>query len=103
MFATDGVDEIFDDAHTVVSVRSRTGRQNALPLETRGCIAYWDDRDEQVDHLHLYAGSAPGSYRHRAVSGSTSARCASSYPTWAAASGRSASSDARRSPSPQLR
>jgi carbon-monoxide dehydrogenase large subunit len=48
MFATDGIDEIFDDAHTVVSVQSRTGRQNALPLETRGCIAYWDDRDEQL-------------------------------------------------------
>ena len=48
MFATEGIDEIFDAAHTVVSVQSRTGRQNALPLETRGCIAYWDDRDEQL-------------------------------------------------------
>ena len=48
MFATEGIDEIFHDAHTVVSVQSRTGRQNALPLETRGCIAYWDDRDEQL-------------------------------------------------------
>jgi carbon-monoxide dehydrogenase large subunit len=48
LFATEGIDEIFDSAHTVVEVRSRTGRQNALPLETRGVVADWDDRDEQL-------------------------------------------------------
>ncbi|MDT7633071.1 MAG: aerobic carbon-monoxide dehydrogenase large subunit, partial [Pseudonocardiales bacterium] len=37
-----------DDAHTVVRVQAKTGRQNALPLETRGVVADWDDRDEQL-------------------------------------------------------
>jgi carbon-monoxide dehydrogenase large subunit len=32
----------------VVRVRTKTGRQNALPLETRGVVADWDDRDEQL-------------------------------------------------------
>ena len=48
MFATEGIDEVFDDAHTVVRVQAKTGRQNALPLETRGVVADWDDRDEQL-------------------------------------------------------
>lgn len=48
MFATEGIDDVLATAHTVVDVQSRTGRQNALPLETRGCVAYWDDRDEQL-------------------------------------------------------
>ncbi|MEV0112504.1 xanthine dehydrogenase family protein molybdopterin-binding subunit [Streptomyces sp. NPDC050844] len=48
LFATDGIDEIFDTAAHVVHVESRTGRQNALPLETRGAVAHWDDREEQL-------------------------------------------------------
>ncbi|MGW7082853.1 xanthine dehydrogenase family protein molybdopterin-binding subunit [Streptomyces sp. NPDC054871] len=48
LFATDGIDEIFDAAACVVHVESRTGRQNALPLETRGIVAHWDDREEQL-------------------------------------------------------
>ncbi|MEU4999909.1 xanthine dehydrogenase family protein molybdopterin-binding subunit [Streptomyces sp. NPDC021622] len=48
LFATDGIDGIFDTAAHVVRVESRTGRQNALPLETRGAVAHWDDREEQL-------------------------------------------------------
>ena len=48
MFATEGIDEIFDRAACVVRVEARTGRQNALPLETRGAVAQWDDRAEQL-------------------------------------------------------
>ncbi|HEV7470394.1 MAG TPA: xanthine dehydrogenase family protein molybdopterin-binding subunit [Pseudonocardia sp.] len=48
LFATEGIDGIFDEAHTVVEVHTKTGRQNALPLETRGVVADWDDRDEQL-------------------------------------------------------
>lgn len=48
LFATDGIDEVFDTAACVVHVTSRTGRQNALPLETRGVVAHWDDREEQL-------------------------------------------------------
>ncbi|MCX4671793.1 xanthine dehydrogenase family protein molybdopterin-binding subunit [Streptomyces sp. NBC_01381] len=48
LFATDGIDGIFDTAAHVVHVESRTGRQNALPLETRGAVAHWDDREEQL-------------------------------------------------------
>lgn len=52
MFDTEGVDVAFESAHAVVRVPIRTGRQNALPLETRGVLAAWDDRDDQVT-LHL--------------------------------------------------
>ncbi|MGE3662336.1 MAG: xanthine dehydrogenase family protein molybdopterin-binding subunit [Pseudonocardia sp.] len=48
LFATEGIDDVFAGAHTVVEVRTRTGRQNALPLETRGAVAEWVDRDEQL-------------------------------------------------------
>ncbi|MBI0299229.1 xanthine dehydrogenase family protein molybdopterin-binding subunit [Streptomyces sp. PRKS01-29] len=48
LFATEGIDEIFDRAPCVVHVDVRTGRQNALPLETRGAVARWDDREEQL-------------------------------------------------------
>lgn len=46
--ATEGLDDVFAQAHCVVRVRTKTGRQNALPLETRGVVAEWDDRDEQL-------------------------------------------------------
>ncbi|WP_028933945.1 xanthine dehydrogenase family protein molybdopterin-binding subunit [Pseudonocardia spinosispora] len=48
LFATEGIDEIFATADHVVRVQTKTGRQNALPLETRGVVAEWDDRDEQL-------------------------------------------------------
>lgn len=48
LFATEGIDDIFEAAACVVHVDSRTGRQNALPLETRGVVAHWDDREEQL-------------------------------------------------------
>jgi len=48
MFATEGIDEVFAEAPCVVRVRARTGRQNAAPLETRGAVADWDDRDGQL-------------------------------------------------------
>ncbi|CDR15742.1 xanthine dehydrogenase family protein molybdopterin-binding subunit [Streptomyces iranensis] len=48
LFATEGIDEIFDQAPCVVHVDLRTGRQNALPLETRGAVAQWDAREEQL-------------------------------------------------------
>ncbi|MGH3641638.1 MAG: xanthine dehydrogenase family protein molybdopterin-binding subunit, partial [Mycobacterium sp.] len=48
LFATPGVDSAMREAAVVVRVRSKTGRQNALPLETRGALSYWDDRAEQL-------------------------------------------------------
>ncbi|WP_405754614.1 MULTISPECIES: xanthine dehydrogenase family protein molybdopterin-binding subunit [unclassified Streptomyces] len=48
LFATEGIDQIFADAPCTVRVESRTGRQNALPLETRGALAQWDAREEQL-------------------------------------------------------
>ncbi|WP_127783001.1 xanthine dehydrogenase family protein molybdopterin-binding subunit [Rhodococcus sp. X156] len=48
MFDTEGVDQAFAEAAVVVDVQCSTGRQNALPIETRGALAYWDARDEQL-------------------------------------------------------
>ncbi|GAA4909751.1 carbon-monoxide dehydrogenase large subunit [Actinomycetospora succinea] len=48
MFDTPGVDEAFEDADVTVEVTTRSGRQNALPLETRGVVASWDARDDQL-------------------------------------------------------
>ncbi|MBO8196144.1 xanthine dehydrogenase family protein molybdopterin-binding subunit [Streptomyces oryzae] len=48
LFATEGIDGIFDKAPCVVHVETRTGRQNALPLETRGAVAQWDAREDQL-------------------------------------------------------
>jgi carbon-monoxide dehydrogenase large subunit len=48
MFASADIDGIFADAACVVRVRTRTGRQNALPLETRGAVVSWDERDGQL-------------------------------------------------------
>lgn len=48
MFDTLGVDDAFDRAAHVVDVTTRSARQNALPLETRGVVASWDDRDDQL-------------------------------------------------------
>ncbi|MER7197055.1 xanthine dehydrogenase [Streptomyces sp. CB01635] len=48
LFATEGIDDIFAGAYRVVDVETCTGRQNALPLETRGAVAHWDEREEQL-------------------------------------------------------
>ncbi|GAA2787978.1 xanthine dehydrogenase family protein molybdopterin-binding subunit [Saccharopolyspora taberi] len=52
MFDTPGVDTALEAAGSgrgcVVEVVTRSGRQNALPLETRGVVASWDDRDDQL-------------------------------------------------------
>lgn len=48
MFATEGIDDVFATAEHVVGVEARSSRQNALPLETRGAVASWDERDEQL-------------------------------------------------------
>lgn len=48
MFDTPGVDAAFLDAATVVEVDMSTGRQNALPLETRAVVAVWDERARQL-------------------------------------------------------
>jgi carbon-monoxide dehydrogenase large subunit len=44
----DDVDEIFENAACVVQTALRSGRQYALPLEPRGCLAEWVDRDDQL-------------------------------------------------------
>ncbi|WTW93950.1 xanthine dehydrogenase family protein molybdopterin-binding subunit [Streptomycetaceae bacterium NBC_01309] len=48
MFATEGIDDVFAAAPCVVRVRTKTGRQNALPLETRGAVATWDAKEDQL-------------------------------------------------------
>jgi carbon-monoxide dehydrogenase large subunit len=52
MFDTPGVDEAFAVAEAgdgcVVELVSRSARQNALPLETRGAVTSWSDRDNQL-------------------------------------------------------
>lgn len=47
-FTDPGIGEVFDTAACVAEVQVSTGRQNATPLETRGCLAEWNDRDEQL-------------------------------------------------------
>lgn len=42
------IDGVFDAAATVVHCGLRSGRVSALPMEGRGCVAEWDDRDEQL-------------------------------------------------------
>jgi carbon-monoxide dehydrogenase large subunit len=48
MIDTPGVDAAFNRGATVVEVESSTGRQNALPLETRAVVAVWEERDRQL-------------------------------------------------------
>ncbi|QUH02584.1 xanthine dehydrogenase family protein molybdopterin-binding subunit [Saccharopolyspora erythraea] len=47
-FSDDEIDDVLASAPCVVRTSLRTGRQNALPLEPRGCLAEWVDRDEQL-------------------------------------------------------
>lgn len=48
LFDTDGVDRAFTLADEIVEISCSSGRQNALPLETRAAIAQWDDREDQL-------------------------------------------------------
>ncbi|WP_051941311.1 xanthine dehydrogenase family protein molybdopterin-binding subunit [Phaeacidiphilus oryzae] len=48
LFPGEGIEEVFARADCVVRVESRTGRQNALPLETRAAVAEWDERAGQL-------------------------------------------------------
>ncbi len=55
MFDTPGVDEAFAAAAAdgiVVDLVTHSARQNALPLETRGVVAAWDDHDDQL-HVQI--------------------------------------------------
>nr|WP_252976072.1 molybdopterin cofactor-binding domain-containing protein [Janibacter melonis] len=96
-----GVGDAFARAAEVVEISIDTGRQNALPMETRAALAQWDERESQLV-LHTpprcRTSCAPPP---RPASGCPSARCASSCPTWAVASASSASSAARRWSSPR--
>ncbi len=47
-FTDPQIGEVFDSAPYVAQVEVSTGRQNATPMETRGCLAEWNDRDEQL-------------------------------------------------------
>jgi aerobic carbon-monoxide dehydrogenase large subunit len=48
MFDADGLEAIFETAHTTVSATFESARVAALPLEGRACLAEWDDRDDQL-------------------------------------------------------
>lgn len=48
LFDTPGVDTAFDEAAEVVHLTVESGRQNALPMETRAALAEWDEREQQV-------------------------------------------------------
>jgi carbon-monoxide dehydrogenase large subunit len=47
-FDSGGVDEAFAAARRVVRRRLRTGRQTAVPLEGRGCVALFDPAEERL-------------------------------------------------------
>lgn len=47
-FDDDEIDDQFSRADHVVDLATDTARQCALPLETRGCLAEWVPRDEQL-------------------------------------------------------
>lgn len=48
LFDTPGVDDAFVEAAEVVHVSIDSGRQNALPMETRAALAEWDAREAQL-------------------------------------------------------
>ncbi len=48
LFDTPGVDEAMAQAAEVVEVSIDSGRQNALPMETRAALAEWDEREDQM-------------------------------------------------------
>lgn len=48
LFDTPGLDEAFERADQVVEMTIDSGRQNALPMETRAALAEWDERESQL-------------------------------------------------------
>lgn len=48
LFDTPGVDEAFANADEIIELTIHSGRQNALPLETRAALAEWDEREHQL-------------------------------------------------------
>ncbi len=48
MFSDELLDETLAGAHLVLEETFRSGRLNAAPLEPRGCLAEWQERDEQL-------------------------------------------------------
>lgn len=51
LFATEGTDAALASADHIVEIMCSSGRQNALPLETRAAIGEWDERENQL-RLH---------------------------------------------------
>ncbi len=47
-FADEDIDTVFAQAPCVVHISVHTGRQSAMPLEPRGALAEWSERDEQL-------------------------------------------------------
>ena len=45
---TEGIDDVFGNADTVIEIDVRSGRQSAVPLETRGVRADYDRRSGRV-------------------------------------------------------
>ena len=67
MFDTPGVDEAFADAALTVDVTTRSGRQNALPLETRGRRRVVGRPGRPAAGADLLAGAPPGPHDARAL------------------------------------
>ena len=77
MFDTPGVDEAFADAALTVDVTTRSARQNALPLETRGRRRVVGRPGRPAARADLHAGAPPGPHDARALAAaSRSGRCA---------------------------
>jgi carbon-monoxide dehydrogenase large subunit len=48
MFADDLLEETLAGAHLLLEEEFTSGRVSAAPMETRGCLADWNERDEQL-------------------------------------------------------
>ena len=48
MFNDDELEEVLATSHVVVDETFRSGRLQAAPMEGRGCLAEWIDRDDQL-------------------------------------------------------
>ncbi|NQU57783.1 MAG: xanthine dehydrogenase family protein molybdopterin-binding subunit [Rhodospirillales bacterium] len=60
-FETANIQKVMDKADRIVESTFATPRQTHLPIETRGCIAEWD---EGTQHLTMHVGNqAPHPYR----------------------------------------
>ncbi|MFC3678359.1 xanthine dehydrogenase family protein molybdopterin-binding subunit [Ferrovibrio xuzhouensis] len=60
-YAAGNVERRFAEAHSIVEAQFRQGRQTHAPIETRGCLAVWD---EGRQHLTMHVGTqVPHPYR----------------------------------------